>query len=218
MDRTLSLTLPGPFTGVLLDLDGTLVDTEKLWLLAKQRMFARYGTAFEHADHLAVFGRDDQYTGAYLTRRFGLPEERTEAIRVEYLALVGEVFSEGVDLRPGTLELLRTIKGVVPVGLASNTKRELVDIVLDRAGLLPWLDTVTTSDGRRPKPAPDIYLAACVSLGVTPEEAVAIEDSPTGIAAARAAGLTCIAVPSESHEGLDAADHIVGSLLDLVAG
>jgi HAD superfamily hydrolase (TIGR01509 family) len=123
-----------------------------------------------------------------------------------------------VDVRPGTLELLSTLKGVVPVGLASNTKRELVDIVLDRAGLLPWLDTVTTSDGRRPKPAPDIYLAACASLGVEPGSAVAIEDSPTGIAAARAAGLTCIAVPSESHEGLDAADHLVGSLLDLIGG
>jgi HAD superfamily hydrolase (TIGR01509 family) len=210
------LTLPGAFTGVLLDLDGTLVDTEKLWLVAKRRMFARYDTTFAYTDHLAVFGRDDLYTGGYLTRRFGLPEERTEAIRVEYLQLVGEVFSAGVDLRPGTLELLTALRGVVPVGLASNTKRELVDIVLDRAGLLPYLDTVTTSDGRRPKPAPDIYLAACVSLGLAPEEAVAIEDSPTGIAAARAAGLTCIAVPSESHEGLDAADHVVASLLDLL--
>lgn len=218
MDSTLRLTLPGPFTGVLFDLDGTLVDTEKLWLVAKQRMFARYGTSFEYADHLAVFGRDDQFTGNYLRTRFGLPEERTEAVRVEYLQLVGAVFSEGVEVRPGALELLRALRGVVPVGLASNTKRELVDIVLDRAGLNPLLDTVTTSDGRRPKPAPDIYRDACASLGLDPGAAVAVEDSPTGIASARAAGLTCIAVPSESHEGLDAADHIVGSLLDLLGG
>ena len=216
MDQTLRLTLPGPFTGVVLDMDGTLVDTEKLWLVAKQRLFARYGVTFQHADHVALFGRDELYSATYLCGRLGQPPSRVEAIRDEYLALVGQVFSEGVDLRPGTLELLSSLKGVVPVGVASNTRRTLVDIVLDRAGLLPYLDTVTTSDGRRPKPAPDIYLDACASLGLEPTSAVAVEDSPTGIAAARAAGLTCIAVPSESSEGLDAANHIVGSLFDLM--
>ena len=196
METTTRITLPGPFTGVVVDMDGTLVDTEPLWRIAKQRIFARYGTAFEERDHEAVFGRDDQFTAAYLTSRFGLPAGERERIRLEYMGVVADIFGEGVPIRSGAVELLTALRGVVPVGLASNTKRELVDIVLDRSGLGRLLDQVTTSDGLVPKPAPDIYLAACARLGIDAATSVAIEDSPTGIAAARAAGLTCIAVPS----------------------
>jgi HAD superfamily hydrolase (TIGR01509 family) len=216
MTTTTKLTLPGPFTGVVVDMDGTLVDTEPLWRIAKERIFARYGTDFEPRDHAAVFGRDDGFTAAYLQGRFGLPEERREGIRLEYLGIVAGIFDEGVPIRAGAVELLTALQGVVPVGLASNTRRELVDIVLRRTGLERYLDSVSTADDGAPKPAPDIYLAACRSLGIDPATAVAIEDSPTGIAAARAAGITCIAVPSEQVDGLDGADLVVGSLLDLV--
>ena len=212
----MKLTLPGPFTGVAVDMDGTLVDTEPLWLVAKQRMFARYDTAFERRDHVAVFGRDEQYTATYLTGRLGVAPERRDEIRLEYRAIVASVFDQGVPLRPGALELLQALSGVVPVGLATNTIRELVDIVLERSGLGRYLDSISTAESGTAKPAPDIYLAACRSLGVDPTTAVAIEDSPTGIQAARAAGLTCIAVPSETTEGLHEADHIVHSLLDLL--
>jgi len=214
--QTTKLTLPGPFTGVAVDMDGTLVDSEPLWLVAKQRMFARYAMTFEPRDHVAVFGRDEQYTATYLTGRLGVAPERRDEVRLEYRALVADVFREGVPLRPGALELLQALEGVVPVGLATNTIRELVDIVLDQTGLGRHLVSVSTAESGAPKPAPDIYLAACRSLGVVPATAVAIEDSPTGIKAARAAGLTCIAVPSETAEGLGEAHHVVASLLDLL--
>jgi len=212
----MKLTLPGPFSGVAVDLDGTLVDTEPLWLVAKQRLFARYDTTFEQRDHVAVFGRDEQYTATYMTGRLGVAPERRDEIRLEYRGIVASAFGEGVPLRPGALELLQALKGLVPVGLATNTIRELVEIALDWSGLRPYLDTISTAESGAAKPAPDIYLAACRSLGVDPTTAVAIEDSPTGIRAARAAGLTCIAVRSDAPEGLHEADHIVPSLLDLL--
>ncbi len=214
--QTTKLTLPGPFTGVAVDMDGTLADTEPLWLVAKQRMFARHGTTFEHRDHVAVFGRDEEYTATYLTGRLGVAPERRDEIRLEYREMVASVFRDGVPLRPGALEFLQAMDGVVPVGLATNTIRELVDIVLDQTGLGRYLGSVSTAESGAAKPAPDIYLAACRSLGVDPGRAVAIEDSPTGVRAARAAGMTCIAVPSETTDGLHEADHIVPSLLDLL--
>lgn len=216
MQTTSSITLPGPFTGVLVDMDGTLVDTEPLWLVAKQRMFARHGTAFEHRDRVAVFGRDERFTARYLTSRLGMDPSREDEVRLEYRAIVAATFREGVPQRPGAEALLRSLRGRVPVGLATNTIAELVDIALDASGLAPWLDSVSTAESGAAKPAPDIYLAACRSLGLDPAAAVAIEDSPTGIAAARAAGLTVIAVPSEVTDGLEGAHHMVPSLLDLL--
>ncbi|MFO1539423.1 MAG: HAD family hydrolase, partial [Chloroflexota bacterium] len=160
------LHLPGPFAGVVLDMDGTLIDTEPIWLAAKQRVFADHGTTFEHADHLAVFGRDDIFTAAYLTRRFGLADGEQERVRRLYLDEVGRRFGSGIALRPGTLELLTTLHGRVPLALASNTRRELVEIALAATGLGRFLDAVATSDDAEPKPAPGIYLEACRRIGI----------------------------------------------------
>jgi HAD superfamily hydrolase (TIGR01509 family) len=77
-------------------------------------------------------------------------------------------------------------------------------------------DVIVSGEEARAKPAPDLYLLACARLGVEPQTAVALEDSPTGVRAARAAGLTCIGVPSDPRHPLDEADHVVASLLDLI--
>jgi beta-phosphoglucomutase-like phosphatase (HAD superfamily) len=106
----------------------------------------------------------------------------------------------------------------MPVALASNSTRDLVDLALASAGLADAFDaTVSSSEVEHPKPAPDIYLRACELLGVAPAEAVALEDSPSGIAAAKAAGLACIAVPQFVETDVSAADEVVDSLEDLLA-
>ena len=117
--------------------------------------------------------------------------------------------------RPGAPELLGALRGRVPLGLATNTKRSLADIILDRSGLAGSFDAETTGDEGRPKPEPDIYLLACSRLGIAPGQAVALEDSPLGVRAAKAAGLTCIAIPSETDVDLAHADRIVTSLTEL---
>ena len=101
--------------------------------------------------------------------------------------------------------------------MASNTPRELVVRALDAAGLAGYFDVVVTAeDVERPKPAPDIYLAACQRLGVEPSEAVALEDSPPGIEAARRAGLTVVAIPQDDGVDTSAADHVVATLRELL--
>ena len=214
MDTT--STLPGTFQAVVLDLDGTLVDTEPIWLQAKRRMFERYDAVYDHADHLAVYGSSDEFTAQYFARCFGLGTEHEEQIRIEYLELVAELMEEGVPTRPGAPELIAALRGLVPLGLATNTKRPLADIILRRSGLAGAFDQETTGDEGRPKPEPDIYLLACERLGVAPEDAVALEDSPLGVRAAKAAGLTCIGVPSEPTADLAHADWIVASLHELL--
>jgi HAD superfamily hydrolase (TIGR01509 family) len=208
--------LPGSFRAVVLDLDGLLVDTEPIWLRAKHTMYGRYGTTYEPADHLALYGSSDAFSAAWFTGRFGLTAAHEETIRLEYLELVAELLGEGVPTRPGARELLTTLRGRVPLGLATNTKRPLADIILDRSGLAGSFDAETTGDEGRSKPEPDIYLLACSRLGIPPDQAVALEDSPLGVRAAKAAGLTCIAIPSEEHADLAHADGVVPSLHHLL--
>ena len=81
-------TLPGTFQAVVLDLDGLLVDTEPIWLRAKHTMYARYGTTYQQADHLALYGSSDAFSATWFTGRFGLAADDEEAIRLEYLELV----------------------------------------------------------------------------------------------------------------------------------
>jgi HAD superfamily hydrolase (TIGR01509 family) len=210
------IVLPGRFRAVVLDLDGLLVQTEVLWSTAKVRLFARYGARFERADHLAVFGTSEAHTAQVFRRRLGLPAGSEDGLRREYTAIAAELFADGVPVSAGARELLAELRGRVPLGLASNTRRDIVDRILAGARMTGAFDAIATGDEAEAKPAPDLYLLACERLGVAPPEAVALEDSPTGVAAARRAGLTVIGVPSAPEVPLTDAHHVVGSLLELL--
>ncbi|TMB57065.1 MAG: HAD family hydrolase [Chloroflexi bacterium] len=114
--------------------------------------------------------------------------------------------------------MVERLRGRARLGLASNSSRRLVDTALRTAGLLGAFDAVVTSDDvDHAKPAPDLYLLACERLGVAPGEALALEDTQSGIAAAKAAGLTCIAVPQFAETDVSAADRVIDSLEELLA-
>ena len=222
MERALSspartaLQLPGAYRAVVCDMDGLLVHTERQWLQAKSILFERRGVALTEADQAAVFGADDLTTATYFAGRLGVPSERVSDIRAEYLAIIGGLIGEGVDLTDGAVELIERISGTVPLALASNTRRSLVDKVLRQTPFADRFDAIATGDEVLPKPAPDVYLLACRRLDVDPTTAVAIEDSPTGVRAAQAAGLACVGVPSDPDEPLEEADLVVGSLTELL--
>jgi HAD superfamily hydrolase (TIGR01509 family) len=106
----------------------------------------------------------------------------------------------------------------LPIGVASSSEVDWVAAHLERLGLLDRFACLTCFDGAlRGKPAPDLYLAACESLGVAPADALAVEDSGNGITAARAAGMRCVAVPHDltREHDLSGADLVVASLADL---
>ena len=116
---------------------------------------------------------------------------------------------------PGALELVAELRERTPVAVASNTPGRLVRGALACAGVAELFEVVVTADEvAEPKPSPDVYLRACELLGAAPAESVALEDSPTGVAAARAAGMFVIGIPSFPGVTLEAADLVGESLLD----
>jgi HAD superfamily hydrolase (TIGR01509 family) len=210
-----SLTLPGRWKAVVSDMDGLLVHTERQWLEAKVLLFERHGQELTMADREAVFGAADLPTATYFASRLGLTES-VESLRIEYIEIIGELIGAGIELTDGAIEVIEHLDGLVPLGLASNTRRSIVDKVLANTPFGHRFDAISTGDEVAPKPAPDVYLLACERLGVDPREAVALEDSPLGVRAAQAAGMTCIGVPSNPTEPLLDADFRVTSLTELL--
>lgn len=207
---------PAAPEAVVFDNDGLLLDTESVWTRAEQDLFARRGTAFTPADKRELVGTSAAIAGAVLERRLGEPG-RAGALIEELNALVVAELEHGVEAMVGARDLLHALRGRgTPIGLVSNSPLAFVVRSLQLVGLEDDFDVVLSAhEVAAPKPAPDPYLEACRRLGVEPgPDVVALEDSPTGVAAARAAGLTVIGVPSIEGVALEEAHHLAESLLD----
>jgi HAD superfamily hydrolase (TIGR01509 family) len=210
---------PAPLpAAVVFDNDGLLLDTESVWTRAEQDLFERRGIEFTPAHKRELVGTSAEIAGGVLERRLGEPGRAAELIE-ELNALVVAELEHGVEAMVGARELLYALKERgTPIGLVSNSPLVFVKRSLEIAGFHDHFDVVLSAhEVAAPKPAPDPYLEACRRLGVEPgPSVVALEDSPTGVAAARAAGLTVIGVPSLEGIALEEAHHIAESLLDEV--
>jgi HAD superfamily hydrolase (TIGR01509 family) len=215
MLRLMEMLLPA---AVVFDNDGLLLDTESVWTRAEQDLFERREIGFTPHDKRELVGTSAEIAGAILERRLGEPGRATELIE-ELNELVVAELEHGVEAMLGAGELLHQLKQrSVPIGLVSNSPLAFVQRSLEIVGFVDHFDVVLSAhEVAAPKPAPDPYLEACRRLGVEAGPAViALEDSPTGVAAARAAGLTVIGIPSLEGIELDEAHAIAESLLDAV--
>jgi HAD superfamily hydrolase (TIGR01509 family) len=205
---------------VVFDNDGLLLDTEDAWTRAEQTLFARRGRVFTSEHKRSLIGSAHAAAAMKLEAMLDLAGQG-EALMNELHELVMEEALAGVEPRPGALELLeRLIAAGVPVAVASNSQREFVQRTLSGAGLLDgrFATVVSVEDVANPKPAPDIYLEACRRLGAEPGMCAALEDSPTGAAAAAAAGMYVIGVPYFAGSALPGSDLLVDSLADPAVG
>ncbi|MFK4101764.1 HAD-IA family hydrolase [Streptomyces sp. NPDC019531] len=181
-----------PLQAVLFDMDGTLVDTERLWWEAVEQVAGR---ALTEADRPEVLGRPVEHTAAWLAAATGTPvADLADTLHREFAARV----RTGVVPRPGALDLLDALaREGVPTALVTASPRAVADTVLETlGGASRFAVAVTADDTEHTKPAPDPYLAACLALGVHPSGCVAVEDTETGVASAEAAGCAVLAVPS----------------------
>jgi HAD superfamily hydrolase (TIGR01509 family) len=205
-----------PFAAVVFDNDGLLLDTEEAWTRAEEALFERHGSTFTAEHKRRMIGTSPAASAVMLEEMLELPG-RGRALMEELHEEVMEEALRGVPPRPGALELIEAVRAAgLPVGLASNSARAFVERVLSVAGLLDGhFDVVVTADDvENPKPAPDLYLAACAALGAEPERAAALEDSATGAAAAIAAGMFVVAVPYFPDMPIEGASLTADSLAD----
>jgi HAD superfamily hydrolase (TIGR01509 family) len=203
---------------VLLDMDGTLLDTEPSYVSALTAALDAFGYPDATATCHALIGIPGAECEILLRARYGENFPFVDVIEA-FAVRSDEIFREGLPLKPGTIELLDALREAgCPFAIVTSTARRTAERHLTFGGIRARFDTlVTCDDVARGKPSPDIYLLAAERLGVRPQACVAIEDSNPGIAAAYAAGAIPIMVPDLVQPTAETRDKCVAVLPDLHA-
>ncbi|GAA2716856.1 HAD family hydrolase [Actinoplanes palleronii] len=198
---------------MLFDMDGTLVDSEKLWGVALDDLAARAGGRLSASARLAMVGTSMPISMALFRDDLGQPD-RPYAEDVAWLTdRVADLFADGLEWRPGARELLHAVRAAgVPTALVTSTERRLAELALKTLGAENFDVVVCGDEVARQKPDPEPYLTAAGLLGVPIGECVVIEDSPSGVGSAVAAGAIVLAVPSDVALPPTAGVHLRSSL------
>ena len=204
---------------VVFDLDGVLLDSEQVWDEVREELVKERGGRWHEQAQTEMMGMSSVEWSRYMHDELGLPEP-PEEISAEVVQRLEEVYRKRLPLIDGAREAVERLAARWPLGLASSSNREVIDLVLDLSGLARFFRvTVSSEEVPRGKPAPDVYLEAARGLGVPPKRCAAVEDSHNGIRSAKAAGMRVIAIPNQHYppgeEALALADVTLGSLAEL---
>ena len=204
---------------VVFDLDGVIVDSEHVWDEVRERYTRESGGTYTESATRDMMGMSSLEWSRYMADELGVPgtpDEINAAVVERMLARYGQA----PPLIPGAVDAVRRCAERWPLAVASSSNPELIEVVLDAAGLHDAIRVVVSSEEvPRGKPAPDVYLEAARQLGVPPERCAAVEDSHGGIRSAKSAGMRVIAIPNASYppdaDALAQADVVIRSLDEL---
>jgi len=207
---------------VVFDLDGVLIASEEVWDAVREEYVRERGGRYDDEIQRAMMGMSSVEWSRFLHHEAGVPDAPDE-INAEVVRRMLAAYREHLPLIPGAVEAVQRLAERFPLGLASSSNRELIDTVLDVAGITRYFAaTVSSEEVAHGKPAPDVYLEAARRLGVEAARCTAVEDSHGGIRSAKAAGMRVVAIPNPTYppddEALALADGTVGSLDELTAG
>jgi HAD superfamily hydrolase (TIGR01509 family) len=207
---------------VLFDHDGTLVDSEQVHADLWRTVLARFGKSFSIAEYKKYYaGIPTRANAIDMVRRFGIPEQPELLIELKEAALQAYLTEQPFPLMPGAFEVVHCLNAAgltlgVVTGAGAGGVRSTVNSHFPHA---PFATLVSGDDVARSKPAPDCYLAALSRLSLASKDCVALEDTETGVRAASAAEIRCIAVPGplSDHQDFSLATYVATDLKDAVA-
>ena len=210
-------SIPVPVTQVLFDMDGLLLDTERIYTEVTQKIVGRFGKVFDWSIKGNMIGRGSRETSEYLVRALELPISAEDYLD-ERDVLLRQAFPAAEPLR-GAERLVRHLKRHgIPIAVATSSHLDLYELKVTRhRDWFDLFDTVITGDHpevRHAKPAPDIFIAAAARLGGEPAATLVFEDAPSGLAAGLTAGMRVIAVPDPNMDPAryDGAEEILENL------
>lgn len=206
---------------VVFDLDGLLIDSEQVWDAAREELAKERGGRWHPQAQRDMMGMSSPEWSRYMHDVIGVPDP-PDQINAEVVRRVERIYREHLPVIPAAQDAVRRLAQRWPLGLASSSNRELIDLALELMGIADCFQaTVSSEEVARGKPAPDVYLEAARRLQVDPTRVAAIEDSQNGIRAAKAAGMRVIAIPNKHFppdaEALAQADVVLASLAELTA-
>lgn len=204
---------------VAFDLDGTLIESERRWETARREVTERSGGRWRDDAQPSMMGLSTPEWVAYMQRELGVPLEADE-IRRQVLERIKASYREQLPLIDGADDVVRRLAARWPLAVASSSPRELIELVLELAGLADaFVVVVSSEEVARGKPAADVYLRACELLRLPPARTAAIEDSGAGVRAAVAAGMPVVLIPGTEFppvsEVLEEADLVLDSIKEL---
>lgn len=206
---------------VVFDMDGVLLDSEHVWDAAREQLVRERGGRWHDQAQRDMMGMSSPEWSRYMHDRIGVPGTPEEISR-DVVRRLEKHYRERLPVVPGAREAVARLAEHWPLGLASSSNRELIDLALDLLGVAgAFAATVSSEEVARGKPAPDVYLEAARRLHVDPAAAAAVEDSHNGILAAKAAAMRVIVIPNSrfppGEDALAQADAVLSSLAELTA-
>jgi sugar-phosphatase len=205
--------------GCVFDMDGVLIDTEPVWRRIEQEIFGRVGIELTEEQLLETWGMRINEVVDHWYRSRPWAAVRPQAVAKAIVDdVVAHVQAAGTPAPGAVAAIDRVHAAGMRIAIASSSSARLIDAVVRRLELVEKVEVVVSADDERHgKPAPDVYLSAVGKLALVPEECMAVEDSPVGVASAKAAGMACVALATHGLDpsALSAADATITSLDEL---